>query len=343
MTKRPRPPNDELFFDPGNDSSGALERLLAPMSTQHFVENYWAKRPLHVKGRADKFRGFFDPERALRAMHRMVANTSARAPEIRAMFLTEDVAPGSATIMRIVPDQVSARLKAGATICASGIHEGDPNLRRFAEAIKAQLGYPGDVGLSCYWSPAGKGTAMHFDARVASTLQLEGSKHWKYSKQPAVEWPRSNADLWPDGTAQYVHEDRCTDAWEQIPPVAEDEFEEVLLKPGDLLVLPAGTWHSAMAGSSESFALNLAFEPMTFLDLLFEALAERLRAEAAWRAMAPCFGTSPTLNGLPEPVAEFIVSRIEEARRTLADLDPRGPEIERLWRRHVFGGVPRIL
>jgi hypothetical protein len=56
------------------DASGEeLRTLLSPISPEIFVREYWAKKPLFVKGFEAKFKGFFDGETFSRAVTRSCA------------------------------------------------------------------------------------------------------------------------------------------------------------------------------------------------------------------------------------------------------------------------------
>ncbi|HBL94988.1 MAG TPA: cupin, partial [Hyphomonas sp.] len=70
--------------------------------------------------------------------------------------------------------EASDLLKSGATICITNIHMADPFLARWAQAIRARLSFTGTVGVNCYASPDGAGLPMHYDRRVATTLQIAG-------------------------------------------------------------------------------------------------------------------------------------------------------------------------
>jgi ribosomal protein L16 Arg81 hydroxylase len=82
-------------------------------------------------------------------------------------------------------DKVIELLNAGATVCITNIHMADPFLARWAQAIRAQLNFTGTVGVNCYVSPDASGLPMHYDKRVATTIQIAGKKRWKLSTEPA--------------------------------------------------------------------------------------------------------------------------------------------------------------
>ena len=123
----------------------------------------------------------------------------------------------------------------------------DPALARWAQAIRAQLNFSGTVGVNCYVSPDGAGLPMHYDRRVATTLQIAGRKRWTFSTEAARPWPDRNATF-KNGQIVSAAADPGT-------PPADMTFRTVELSPGDLLCLPAGAWHSARGiGVSRVFA-----------------------------------------------------------------------------------------
>ncbi len=51
-------PRTSLLEADGNE----LQALLAPITPQAFVHDYWSRKPLFVKGFQGKYEGFFDAE-----------------------------------------------------------------------------------------------------------------------------------------------------------------------------------------------------------------------------------------------------------------------------------------
>jgi ribosomal protein L16 Arg81 hydroxylase len=213
--------------------------------------------------------------------------------------------------------------EAGATVCVTRIDAGDERLRRLGAAVKSQLSYAGHVDFRAYLSPDGRGFPTHFDARVATTLQIAGRKRWRFSEETALLFPVNNS-----GGLPKLH-------WEHFEPPDEAAFREVVLEPGDLLCLPAGTWHAAQA-IGHSFALNLVFGQTSapFLAILMDALGERLRADPSWRRPPPAvFQATPTPEKLPQEVSAFFADRLEELRRILEQIQPDDPGLAQAWRR----------
>ncbi|RHY90277.1 hypothetical protein DYB35_003627 [Aphanomyces astaci] len=88
-------------------------------------------------------------------------------------------------------------------------------------------------------------TPWHFDAQHNFTVQLTGTKEWSYAKGPLTD-PMSNLHLSSSNTASVLVEDTLAHAMagaaDLTPPTSS--FETVTLRPGSVLYLPAGYWHS---------------------------------------------------------------------------------------------------
>jgi ribosomal protein L16 Arg81 hydroxylase/catechol 2,3-dioxygenase-like lactoylglutathione lyase family enzyme len=305
-----------------------LCHLLDPITPEAFIAHHWERAPLHITGRPDRFRGLFDRaafERAIR-----------RAPELGILLRVssdrEGDGPGAAVHLPIEPGQVAAYLAQGATVCADPIERGDAELAAYAATIRRQLGHAGQVSVKAYLSTDGHGFNTHYDWCIATTLQIEGSKRWRFSPLPAVPFPRCNALVGPDDSVRHVGRLPSEVApWERVS-VDESTFTEVELVPGDVLCLPAGTWHAAKA-VGHSLALNLSFSPLSPLDLLLAALRPLLEADPSWRRNLPARPSHAA--GVPRDVVEFLRERIGELATAVAGLDPGGEALTEAWRKAV--------
>jgi Cupin superfamily protein len=324
-----------------------LRALLYPVTPETFVHEYWGRKPLFVKGFPDKYRGLFDREAFVKAL----SGPPAPADFLHASFDKKGGdpmlgAPGApkdmpATVFAASPEQAGALFAGGATLCATQLESRVYSLAPFVAAIKRQLGYPGRVTFNAYLSPAGSGFNWHFDMRIASTFQIDGTKRWRYSNRPCVPWPQANGVLRTDGSGRYVDAKAGSEGWARIPAFDEKDVTEVLLEPGDLLILPAGTWHDACGGSSGSLALNLSFTPVSYAVLFRDLLESMLSADPDWRSPAPLL---PKLDGRPgevDPRALDAVNRqIAKAAETLGSLGAESAAVVRLWTSFVQNANP---
>src|SRR5690606_35780596 len=135
-------------------------------------------------------------------------------------------------LLRADPGRVKDFLRRGATLVANDIDHLSPGLTAFASAMEEALG--GKVQGNLYLSSRRRqGFGAHFDTHDVYAVHVEGTKTW------------------------HVYEGRATD------PIAHPAFKtlgrehhekakgaklmDVHMAPGDLLYLPRGQYHDALA------------------------------------------------------------------------------------------------
>ena len=317
------------------DGPPALQfaHILHPVSPEEFLGEYWGRRPLHIRGTPEKFAMLLD--------HKAFVRASARVDALQAYMANKD-RTGHAAIVGIRPRQIKALYAGGFTICAKGLEKGSPSLAALARQVKSELHFTGIIDFRGYLSGHGSGAPVHFDARHATTMQIEGEKIWRFSAGPSMPFPPRNATV-EGKSVDYVKVDpmprvRDLDLEPALAaPPPDVELKEVRLRPGDVLYLPPGTWHSAQA-VGHSLAVNMAFnytKQGTAIELLTDLLYTLLYADPKWRATPPPFVGEAPDGKTPECVRRFLAERIDEARRVFADLDPSDPRIETVWRRRI--------
>ena len=310
-----------------------LKQLLAPLDPVLFVEKYFARQPVYVRGTPDKFKTLFNRKRFNKAVQ--VAFKKSHVPSFRLSAVVRDLDGSWSATEPIKPKEIAATLAGGFTVCVNDITLGDEKLAALCLAVKSQMNFAGRVRFNCYLSPDASGTDTHFDTSVSTTLQIEGTKRWRYAERPAVAWPPSNATLQNDGTRQWKLPWVGQQPWEQLDAVKTKEFKEVILEPGDLLCLPAGTWHNARA-IDHSLALNMAFSPISCITLLTRILEGVFEGNESWRAGPPAaYQDDPDAPQLPTSVENYFEARLEEVRRKLNTIDARGELVQRPWRELV--------
>ena len=275
-----------------------LEELVSPISSEEFVNSYFSRASLNTKGHPGKFDHIFSWAKLQQALLRGPKVSDSRY-NITASFTGGEDSGSPRDLIKVPHDKVIESLNAGATICITNIHIADPFLAHWAQAIRAQLNFTGTVGVNCYVSPDASGLPMHYDKRVATTIQIAGSKRWKFSTEPAKAWPHTNEVYQGKPGKEHVG---------KLPP--DMEFREVELNPGDLLCLPAGTWHSAR-GIGFSLALNLYFAPRSFVDQFIPLLQDFAVSNENWRGGPPA--TLEKVEGnMPQAVSAYMRERLDE-------------------------------
>lgn len=163
-----------------------------------------------------------------------------------------------------------------------------PVLKKWLEVLRKDLGLSSLTYGRCliYATPNGKGTAPHFDQNINFVLQIHGTKTWWLAPNTQVLNPltRHTMGTEPDPELQSYLES-------PLPTQMPKEAQKVVLKPGSLLYVPRGYWHSTEA-QSEALALNFTFTPPTWIDLFTTALRSRLAQSPEWRE---------TANGVSDP------------------------------------------
>jgi ribosomal protein L16 Arg81 hydroxylase len=275
-----------------------LEDLVSPMTSGEFINSHFSRAPLFAKGHPQKFDKIFSWGKLKQALS-TGEKISDRRYNITAAFTGGEDSGHPRRMIEAQHNQVIELLNAGATVCITNIHMADPGLARWAQAIRAQLNFTGTVGVNCYVSPDASGLPMHYDKRVATTLQIAGKKRWKFSTEPAKAWPDTN---------EVYQGARGAKDLGKLPD--ELEFHEVELNPGDLLCLPAGTWHSAR-GMGHSLALNLYFGPRNLVDQLIPLLQNFSATNEKWRGGPPA--TAEKIQGnMPQAVSAYLRERLDE-------------------------------
>jgi hypothetical protein len=290
-------------------SGRELQELLSPISCEEFAKSYFSRLSLHVKGHPGKFDDVFNWESLKRALSNG-RNIQDKRFNLKASYASGEESGSSKPMFDVSIGQVGELLNSGATICITNIHMADRDLARWANAIRGQLNFTGTVGVNCYVSPDGAGLPMHYDRRVATTLQIAGKKRWIFSTTPSKGWPGTNG-LYKDGRIE--------------PPEAADgkqpdelELREVELEPGDVLCLPAGAWHAAR-GVGFSLALNLYFAPRNLFDQLAPLFMEYAAANENWRG-GPPVEVESVRGKMPSVVSGYLRERLDEFHQTVRNM-----------------------
>ena len=161
-------------------------------------------------------------------------------------------------------------------------HTLSPELTEWLEAIRQDLGLSALTQSRClmYATPKGKGTAPHFDQNVNFVLQVHGTKKWWVAPNRHVENPltRHTMGLPVDSELQSYSST-------PMPKRMPSGITPIVLRPGSVLFVPRGSWHSTEA-ESDALSLNFTYSAPAWLDLFTAALRSRLALSSEWRETA---------------------------------------------------------
>ena len=157
-----------------------------------------------------------------------------------------------------------------------------PLLQNWLHEIRCDLGLSSLTYGRCliYATPDGKGTAAHFDQNINFVLQIHGTKKWKVAKNRHVKNPLTRHTM-----GQPTDPELMSYIDGPMPSEMPEDALSFELKPGSMLFVPRGSWHSTEA-EGDALALNFTFTAPTWLDLFSAALRSRLALSPEWRETA---------------------------------------------------------
>jgi len=171
-------------------------------------------------------------------------------------------------VVEPIPGRCHLSAQGCATLALRRVESLFPRVEWLLASVQRSLGIGGEISCASHSSSDGNGAEFHFDPQAVFILQIEGEKRWSYTPTPTVDWP-SHGNI-----SNAFREERS--ALLLSPPRLNDErLVERLLSPGDLLYLPAGTWHRAKA-IGRSLALTLSYRPLNPGDLIRRRVARAL-------------------------------------------------------------------
>lgn len=256
LTRQPMPE------DPG---TAAFRELLRPCRLEDFLAGPYGRRPWHGPTSAASRRPHITwdmVEQALsitrawdeRTLRLALHGRPVPAPE----YCTPQEGP-SGIAWRPSPERVMGALQAGATLVASGIDSVIPIVGDLAHAIEQAL--PVRVQANLYISSSGRvGFPRHEDTHDVLVLHLAGRKRWQVHvpRRPVVSGA-AEAAVTSDEGAHAI----SAQVW--------------TLAPGDLLYVPQGWPHQALAETDGCLHLSFALVHLN-LDDVVRVLAQQLAA-----------------------------------------------------------------
>ncbi len=161
---------------------------------------------------------------------------------------------------------IADNFRAGSTIRVRDVDRLDARLSRCVAALTRLLQAQCQVNL--YLTPQARtGFPPHFDITDVLVVQCSGSKQWSLHPDytGSVELPLPDVAWDPD----------------RFRPVGEPQV--VTLAAGDVLYLPRGVMHSASCTTRLSMHLTFSVAPLTWADLIGEAMRHAARNDIALR------------------------------------------------------------
>lgn len=275
----------------------ALARLI-DIPDDLFESDYWGARPLLTRAH-----GTFDDLFSAAAVDELVAERGLRTPFVRMAHEGSVLPPARFTSSggygAEIGDQIDSakvlrEFAGGASLVLQGLHRTWHPLAEFTRRLVADLGHPAQV--NAYITPASsRGFDPHYDTHDVFVIQIAGAKHWTIH-EPVYEHPLADQP-WSE------HRDAVAARARQSPTI------DATFEPGDVLYLPRGWIHSAVAQGGTSIHLTIGVRAATRFDVLQQLVAEAADDPELRRPLG--LGGSLGLGGLGPGLGENVAREVD--------------------------------
>lgn len=255
----------------------SFQRLLAPLSPEQFFAEYHGRKPLHIPGTPEKFASVMSWE----ALNRILEMNVWNSYSLQLMMDRQRVPPGAycrdavdrnqQRQMQPDSEKVSAFIARDASLLLNEIESLHPGVLAVVETLESAIGGKSSANLYCSWKER-QAFDSHCDKHDVYALQIIGEKRWNVYQgrdDNPIEHP----------------------AFKNVPQAENDRkkgpvAERVRMRPGDLLYLPRGQYHDALASSKASVHVTFSCSEPKGLDWL-TTLWKQAVADSLFRADLP--------------------------------------------------------
>ncbi len=241
----------------------SLDDLLAPITSSVFHADYDDRKPLHIPAAHgadkqtlldwDRFNALLDQTSIWTAQSLKVLYNGQRVPPPQ---YCHDAATGSGVANRPSPAKVKVLLAQGASLVLDEVQDLVPSIRALCPALGRA--FAGQVSANLYCSFGGvQAFGTHFDLHHVFAVQCEGEKIWTLYSNRA------------DAPTTFPIDNEETRAW--LAANRGPVMTQVHMRPGDVLYLPRGWYHDALATEGASLHVTYSITPAdgrTVLDAL---------------------------------------------------------------------------
>lgn len=255
-----------------------LDELLAPVTAHHFSDRFQGRLPLHIPaGDNDSKRGLLDWD----SFNRLLGQSAIWTAQTCRLMLNRVAVPVAdycdpcstphGTDLRPSPQKMDVFLTAGASLVMNEVQTLHPPITRVAATLSRA--FAAQIGANVYCSFKDvQAFGSHYDNHDVFAVQTEGEKIWRiYENQ--IEMP---VDLPPD-TAE-------TRLW--LEQARGPLISEIRMRPGDVLYLPRGRFHDALAVDGASLHVTFSVTAL-YGRILFSLLDSAAMQLPTFRAYFP--------------------------------------------------------
>lgn len=263
-----------------HDQVLTFRQLLAPVTAEAFFTEYFGRKPLHVRAPAERYEDLFSWA-GINDLLRMTTVWSAKTLDMAMngrrlpteAYCYEGTTRENEKGWRPDFQRVHQHLKKGASMTLNHVGRLTPELRSLSQTFESVFGSPVNIFAFCSWQGVGA-YPSHFDSGSVFVCQISGSKTWNL-----YEGRMPNAAH----TAGYSGGEMSPEFNERSKGEISQRID---LQAGDLLYVPHGQFHDAVASSDASLHLSIAVRHMVGHDFI-NLLAADLPKDPLFREHLP--------------------------------------------------------
>ncbi len=222
-----------------------LSQILAPHSPADFWQNTFGREVLHIPGspeKANQWQALMGFEDLNTLMHFREGYSYQLIHQLQKYTFHPPLTT------RESQEQVQYLFQQGASLVMEQVDQQHATLGRFCDEISAELACR--TAFNLYLSyPDEAAFRLHYDTHDLFVLHLQGRKKWEFYGETLP---------YPTNALRHIHE-----------PIPQTCKSTCILEPGDVLYVPKGHWHQALAvpNPQPSLHLTLGIYGPTGLDL----------------------------------------------------------------------------
>lgn len=223
--------------------------LIHPVTEQEFFSDYCGKKLLHIEGGARKFENVMSWNILTGILNQTVIWTSKSLQLVLDNAVVAEKAyckpvtnRDEFEVMQPDAEKVMDLLRRGASLVTNDIDSLTPVVSGVAAAMEERLAGKVQSNLYCSWQEH-QAFGPHFDTHDVFAIHVAGEKLWNIY-ETRMDDPIAHPKFKFYG--QDWHNSNCGSIAEQV-----------LMRPGDLLYIPRGLYHDAMAQSDGT--IHIAF------------------------------------------------------------------------------------
>jgi len=255
----------------------SFAELIAPLGAEEFLNDYHDRRWVHLEGAPERFADLMswaDLNRLL-DMRVWTGRTFQMALDRQRVPAEAYCDPGvdRSHQQGLLPNarKVQELLQRGASLVLNEVETLHPRIQDVVAFLEQTLGAKSSANIYVSWQ-AHQAFDAHYDRHDVFALHVHGEKTWNIY-QGRAEHPIEHPAFHNIPQSEYDRMKRGID-------------QQVTMRPGDLLYLPCGQFHDALAQSGASIHVTFSCSEPNGLDWL-NALWQQAVFDPAFRAYMP--------------------------------------------------------